>query len=84
MFLGSFSDHYLDEFLEDGGLLVLLEILSQSHIKEEEKVDALRLLLTVSNAGRSYKEVICENHGKYVCAWIVFASPSWSNQLRSS
>lgn len=71
MFLRSFSDHYLNEFLEDGGVLILLEILSQSHIKEEEKLDALRLLLTVSNAGRSYKEVICENHGKAFCRQLV-------------
>lgn len=62
--LRSFSDQYLNEFLEDGGVLILLEILSQSQIKEEEKLDVLRLLLTVSNAGRGYKEVICENHGK--------------------
>ncbi|XP_075895473.1 armadillo-like helical domain containing protein 1 [Nelusetta ayraudi] len=61
-------DQYLNEFLEDGGVLILLEILSQSQIKEEEKLDALRLLLTVSNAGRSYKEVICENHGVKVVA----------------
>lgn len=44
--------------------------MSQSHIKEEEKLDALRLLLTVSNAGRSYKEVICENRGEYICVFM--------------
>lgn len=71
MFLGSFSDHYLNEFLEGGGVLILLEILRQSHIKEEEKLDALRLLLTISNAGRGYKEVICENHGKaFSCQFV--------------
>ncbi|XP_034079337.1 armadillo-like helical domain containing protein 1 isoform X1 [Gymnodraco acuticeps] len=56
-------DQYLMEFLEDGGVLTLLDILSHSQSKEEEKVEALRLLLTISNAGRKYKEVICESHG---------------------
>ncbi|KAI4828854.1 hypothetical protein KUCAC02_022926 [Chaenocephalus aceratus] len=56
-------DQYLMEFLEDGGVLTLLDILSHSQSKEEEKVEALRLLLTISDAGRKYKEVICESHG---------------------
>ncbi|KAF3834907.1 hypothetical protein F7725_027465 [Dissostichus mawsoni] len=54
---------YLMEFLEDGGVLTLLDILSHSQSKEEEKVQALRLLLTISDAGRKCKEVICESHG---------------------
>lgn len=49
--------------MEDGGVVILLEILSQAHIKDEEKLHVLRLLLTVSKAGRGCKEVICENHG---------------------
>ncbi|KAK5870136.1 hypothetical protein PBY51_024796 [Eleginops maclovinus] len=56
-------DQYLMEFLEDGGVLTLLDILSHSQSKEEQKAEALRLLLTVSDAGRKYKEVICESHG---------------------
>ncbi|XP_044056354.1 armadillo-like helical domain containing protein 1 isoform X1 [Siniperca chuatsi] len=64
IFLSSSShDQYLMEFLEDGGVLTLLDILSHSQSKEEEKAEALRLLLTVSNAGRKYKEIICESHG---------------------
>ncbi|XP_041791705.1 armadillo-like helical domain containing protein 1 isoform X2 [Chelmon rostratus] len=64
IFLSASShDQYLMEFLADGGVLTLLEILSHSQSKEEEKTEALRLLLTVSNAGRKYKEVICESHG---------------------
>lgn len=58
--------------MEDGGVLILLEILSQSQIKEEGKLDSLRLLLTVSNAGRGYKEAICESHGKYIYRQFVF------------
>lgn len=53
------------EFLEDGGVLTLLEIVNHSQCKEEEKAEALRLLLTVANAGRKYKEIICESHGKF-------------------
>nr|XP_040041055.1 armadillo-like helical domain containing protein 1 isoform X4 [Gasterosteus aculeatus aculeatus] len=57
------TDQYLMEFLEDGGVLSLLNILGHSRSNEEEKTEALRLLLTVSNAGRKYKEIICESHG---------------------
>ncbi|XP_034002546.1 LOW QUALITY PROTEIN: armadillo-like helical domain containing protein 1 [Trematomus bernacchii] len=56
-------DQYLMEFLDDGGVLTLLDILSHSQSKEEQKLEALRLLLTMSDAGRKYKEVICESHG---------------------
>lgn len=63
-FLAFLSDQYLKEFLEDGGVLTLLDIVSHSQCKEEEKAEALRLLLTVSSAGRKYKEIICESHGK--------------------
>ncbi|KAM3876171.1 armadillo-like helical domain containing protein 1 [Diretmus argenteus] len=64
IFLSASShDQYLIEFLEDGGVLTLLDILNQKQTKEEDKAEALRLLLTVSNAGRKYKEFICECHG---------------------
>ncbi|XP_065812400.1 adenine DNA glycosylase [Labrus bergylta] len=64
IFLSASShDQYLMEFLEDGGVLTLLEILSHPKSKEEEKAEALRLLHTVSNAGRKYKEFICESDG---------------------
>ena len=53
------------EFLEDGGVLTLLDILSHAESKEEDKAEAVRLLLTVSNAGRKYKEMICESHGEF-------------------
>ncbi|KAM6939302.1 armadillo-like helical domain containing protein 1 [Lycodopsis pacificus] len=64
IFLSAAShDQYLMEFLEDGGVLTLLDILGHFQSKEEEKTEALRLLLTISNAGRKYKEIICESHG---------------------
>ncbi|XP_027146259.1 armadillo-like helical domain containing protein 1 isoform X1 [Larimichthys crocea] len=69
IFLSASShDQYLMEFLEDGGVLTLLEIVNHSQCKEEEKAEALRLLLTVANAGRKYKEIICESHGVKVIA----------------
>lgn len=60
------------EFLEDGGVLTLLDILSHAQSKEQDKTEALRLLLTVSNTGRKYKEIICESHGKFQNAKCTF------------
>ncbi|XP_026161008.1 armadillo-like helical domain containing protein 1 [Mastacembelus armatus] len=69
IFLSASShDQYLMEFLEDGGVLTLLDILSYAQSKEEDKTEALRLLLTVSNGGRKYKEIICESQGLKVIA----------------
>ena len=52
------------EFLEVGGVLTVLEILGLKQAKEEDKAEALRLLTCVANAGRKYKELICESYGK--------------------
>ncbi|KAJ1538678.1 hypothetical protein HK096_001340, partial [Nowakowskiella sp. JEL0078] len=55
---------FLAEFLEVGGVLTVLEILGLSQIKEVgDKAEALRLLLHVANAGRKFKEFICESYG---------------------
>lgn len=59
----SCHDQYLMNFLEDGGALTLLDILSHSQSKDDDKAGAIKLLLTVSKAGRKYKEIICESHG---------------------
>uniref|UniRef100_A0A3P8NIM1 Armadillo like helical domain containing 1 n=1 Tax=Astatotilapia calliptera TaxID=8154 RepID=A0A3P8NIM1_ASTCA len=59
----SCHDQYLINFLEDGGALTLLDILSHSQSKDDDKAGAIKLLLTVSKAGRKYKEIICESHG---------------------
>ncbi|MED6263644.1 hypothetical protein CHARACLAT_006603 [Characodon lateralis] len=64
----SCHDQYLMEFLDDGGVLTLLVILSQSETNEDDKAEALHLLLTISNAGRKYKEFICEKHGVKIVA----------------
>ncbi|NXS64816.1 ARMD1 protein, partial [Pandion haliaetus] len=54
---------YLIEFLEIGGVLILLEILGLNHLKEEEKRETIKLLQLVADAGRKYKELICESYG---------------------
>ncbi|NXT57648.1 ARMD1 protein, partial [Pluvianellus socialis] len=54
---------YLTEFLEIGGVLILLEILGLNHLKEEDKRESVKLLQLVANAGRKYKELICESYG---------------------
>ncbi|CAB1314263.1 unnamed protein product [Coregonus sp. 'balchen'] len=64
VFLSAASNHrYLIEFLEVGGVLTLMEILGQKQTKEEDKAEALRLLQIVSDAGRKYKELVCESYG---------------------
>ncbi|NXN27001.1 ARMD1 protein, partial [Nycticryphes semicollaris] len=54
---------YIIEFLEIGGVLILLEILGLNHLKEEDKRECVKLLQLVANAGRKYKELICESYG---------------------
>ncbi|NWX09077.1 ARMD1 protein, partial [Caloenas nicobarica] len=54
---------YLMEFLQMGGLLVLLEILGLNHPSEEDKRESVKLLQLIADTGRMYKEFICENYG---------------------
>lgn len=56
---------FLSEFLEVGGILTLLEILGLKQSKEIDKKYAILLLQHVANAGRKYKELICESYGRY-------------------
>ncbi|KAI8848748.1 hypothetical protein BC829DRAFT_443531 [Chytridium lagenaria] len=64
IFVSAASGHrFLAEFLEVGGVLTVLELLGLSQIKEADKAEALRLLLHVANAGRKYKEFLCESYG---------------------
>lgn len=55
---------FLMEFLEVGGVLTLLEIVSLKSCDERHKAEALRLLTLVARKGRQYKEIICESYGK--------------------
>uniref|UniRef100_A0A667WJE0 Armadillo like helical domain containing 1 n=1 Tax=Myripristis murdjan TaxID=586833 RepID=A0A667WJE0_9TELE len=81
VFLSASShDQYLIEFLQDGGVLTLLDILGQTQIKEEDKAEALRLLLIFSNAGRRFKEFICECHGMRAIAECLSTARTEENQ----
>ncbi|XP_067893217.1 armadillo-like helical domain containing protein 1 isoform X4 [Heterodontus francisci] len=63
VFLSATSGHrYLIEVLEVGGLLTFLEILKLKQLREDNKQEALKLLQIIANAGRKYKELICESY----------------------
>jgi len=57
------SHRFLEEFLEVGGVLTVVEILSVKQAKDSDKTEALKLLACVASAGRQYKEIICEGYG---------------------
>ena len=59
-----FHISFLMEFLEVGGVLTLLEIISLKSCLETDKSEAQRLLTLVANKGRQYKEMICESYGE--------------------
>ncbi|NXV81817.1 ARMD1 protein, partial [Atlantisia rogersi] len=64
IFLSATKGHgYLTEFLDIGGVLILLEILGLNHLKEEDKRESVKLLQLVADAGRKYKELICDSYG---------------------
>ncbi|XP_069718290.1 LOW QUALITY PROTEIN: armadillo-like helical domain containing protein 1 [Phaenicophaeus curvirostris] len=64
IFLSAASGHrYVIEFLETGGVLILLEILGLNHLKEEDKRESVKLLQLVADTGREHKEIICESYG---------------------
>jgi hypothetical protein len=54
---------FLTEFIEVGGLLTVLEILTISQAREQDRSEALHLLIKVASNGRKYKEFICESYG---------------------
>lgn len=54
------------EFLEVGGVLTLLEIIGLKQAKEVDKLEALNCLICIANAGRKYKELVCESYGRYM------------------
>jgi len=65
---------FLEEFLEVGGVLTVVEILNVKQAREADKTEALKLLICVSSAGRQYKELICEGYGQLLVAAIVLMS----------
>ncbi|XP_051965261.1 armadillo-like helical domain containing protein 1 [Xyrauchen texanus] len=81
VFLSANSSHqYMTEFLEVGGVLTLLEILGQDHLKEEDKTKALHLLQIIANAGQKYKELVCESYGVKAIAECLAKSESERTQ----
>lgn len=64
IFVSSASgNRFLTEFLEVGGILTVLEILTIPQAKEADRAEALNLLVKVAANGRKYKEFICESYG---------------------
>jgi len=64
VFLSASSGHkFMAEFMEVGGILTLLEIIGLKQANELDKAEALCCLHHVANAGRKYKELICESYG---------------------
>ena len=59
----SSGSRFLAEFLEVGGVLTVLEIIVLHQATENDKAEALRLLQSVANNGRKYKEFVCESFG---------------------
>ncbi|XP_071495178.1 armadillo-like helical domain containing protein 1 [Diadema antillarum] len=81
IFLAASSGHkFLAEFLEVGGVMTVLEILGLKQAKEEDKTQALLLLQCVANAGRKYKELICESYGIRAVAECLARSKSEETQ----
>ena len=58
------SHRFMEEFLEVGGVLTVVEILGVKQAKDSDKTEALKLLICVASAGRQYKEIICEGYGQ--------------------
>ena len=56
----------MTEFMEVGGTLTLLEIIGLKQAKEHDKAEALKCLHHIANAGRKYKELICESYGTVI------------------
>ncbi|NP_001091266.1 uncharacterized protein LOC100037073 isoform X1 [Xenopus laevis] len=57
------SNRYSVEFVEDGGILTLLEILGLNNLGEQHKIEALKLLQILAKTGKQYKELVCESYG---------------------
>ncbi|NXI97740.1 ARMD1 protein, partial [Psophia crepitans] len=72
----SAASGYLTEFLEIGGVLILLEVLGLNHLTEEDKRESVKLLQLVADTGRKYKELICESYGVQFLAEFLATSNS--------
>ncbi|KAK3275545.1 hypothetical protein CYMTET_16328 [Cymbomonas tetramitiformis] len=59
----SSGNRFLTQFIEVGGVVTVLDVLTIPRLPVEDKKKALHLLCHVANAGRHYKEQICEHGG---------------------
>ncbi|TPX36565.1 hypothetical protein SmJEL517_g01216 [Synchytrium microbalum] len=57
------APRFMAEFMEIGGVLTVLEILGLKQVSETDKADAVQVLKNIAQAGRRYKEFICESYG---------------------
>ena len=61
IFVGASSgQRFLAEYVEVGGLATLVEIIALKQLSDYDKTETLLLLQAVADAGRHYKEVLCE------------------------
>ncbi|CAI9727091.1 armadillo-like helical domain containing protein 1 [Octopus vulgaris] len=64
IFLSASCGHlFMTEFIEIGGIFTLIAILRLSQLSNNHKTNAVICLQSISNAGRKYKELICESYG---------------------
>jgi hypothetical protein len=71
---------FLSEFLEVGGMLTVLEVLSAKKATEEDRLEALHLLIDVTKTGRQCKELLCESNGVRCVARCLAQSSSTTTQ----
>ena len=72
----SSGQRFLAEFVEVGGVATVIEILSLPQLPEEDKACAMRLLMAIAQAGRHYKEIVCEGDGIDALEGFMLASKS--------
>ncbi|XP_014777647.1 armadillo-like helical domain containing protein 1 isoform X3 [Octopus bimaculoides] len=64
IFLSASCGHqYMTEFIEIGGIFTLIAVLRLFQLSNNHKTKAMICLQSISNAGRKYKELICESYG---------------------
>jgi thiaminase len=66
-----------------GCLYTLIEIINLKQASEENKRLTLMIMQAIANAGRSYKETICECYGIRAIAECIAKSKSESTQLEA-
>eukprot|EP00899_Mesostigma_viride_P016457 jgi/Mesvir1/24812/Mv22061-RA.1 len=58
----SSGSNYLTEFVEVGGIIAVLDLLAHRELPQGDKRHALTLLASIADAGRQYKELMCEHN----------------------